>query len=139
SSRVTTSPAPDDHFTTSPNRCVAESPGGRVRRIGGSPSVCAWIVSPASVQTKVKPFVLQPAPDNHFTAGPDGRMNVSYCGCICGACSRPTIRCGIISSAGVHSLAVVPAPYNHFTASPDCSVTHSWRRVVSVGTRLSVY
>ena len=41
------------------------------------------------------------APDDHFTAGPDCRVNVSGRGRVGRAGGCPTIRAGIVSPAGV--------------------------------------
>ena len=41
------------------------------------------------------------APDDHFTAGPDCRVNVSGSGRVSGAGGCPTVRAGIVSPAGV--------------------------------------
>src|SRR5438034_6659878 len=60
-------PAPDDHFTLSPNCAVTAA---RIRRIGEarkSPTVCARIVSSSAVQRDA----VKPAPDNHFTPSPN--------------------------------------------------------------------
>ena len=43
------------------------------------------------------------APDDHFTAGPHCRVNVSASGRVGRAGGCPTIRAGIVSPAGVQS------------------------------------
>ena len=65
-------PAPDDHFTASPNCRVTVSGSGRVGGAGGCPTIRAGIVSPAGVQQDVD--TVNSAPDDHFTAGPDCRV-----------------------------------------------------------------
>ena len=66
------------------------------------------------------------APDDHFTAGPDCRVNASGSGRVGGAGGCPTIRAGIVSPAGVRRRwRPSSAPDDHFTAGPDCRVTVS--------------
>ena len=67
-------------------------------------------------------------PDDHFTAGPDCRVNASASGRVGRAGGCPTIRAGIVSPAGVQTVAAInSAPNDHFTAGPDCRVTVSGR------------
>ena len=73
---------------------------GRVGSAGGCPTVGAGIVSPAGVQVAA---VANPAPDDHFTAGPYCRVTLSACRGVDHAGGRPTVRAGIVSPAGVQS------------------------------------
>ncbi len=57
--------------TASPDCGVPLSASGRIGGACGCPTICAGIVSPAGVQIRV---AAPPAPDNHFTAGPDCRV-----------------------------------------------------------------
>ena len=92
--------APDDHFTAGPDCRVSLSGSGRVGRAGGCPTICAGIISPAGIQNLVDTSAT-PAPDDHFTASPDCRVIRSGSGRVGGAGGCPTIRAGIVSSAGV--------------------------------------
>ena len=82
------------------------------------------------------------APDDHFTAGPHRRVNVSASGRVGGARGCPTIRAGIVSPAGVQiaERCHVSAPDDHFTAGPDCRVDDrpAGALVVLVAVQLSV-
>ena len=63
------------------------------------------------------------APDDHFTAGPHCRVNVSGSGRVGGAGGCPTVGAGIVSPAGVQkAAAIISAPDDHFAAGPDCRV-----------------
>ena len=65
-------------------------------------------------------------PDDHFSAGPDRRVLVSSIRRVGGAGGRPTVRAGIVSSAGVKNEGIIlPTPDDHFTAGPDCAVVDS--------------
>src|SRR6202008_3436144 len=86
-------------------------------------------VSPAGVPTV---DIISSAPDDHFTASLDCRVNVSgaWRADDDGAC--PTVRAGIVSAAGP-SIGVA-APDNHFTPSPHHRMPVSARgRVGSAG------
>src|SRR5438270_4609632 len=65
--------AKHDHFAAGPDRSVAVSGGGHVDRACRSPGVCRGSVPSAAIQIAA----VGPAPDNHFTAGPDCRLEVS--------------------------------------------------------------
>ena len=85
--------------------------------------------------------VSKSAPDDHFTAGPDCRVNVSGSGRVGGAGGCPTVRAGIVSPAGVQiSRCYHSAPNDHFTAGPDCrvNVRAEGALVVLVAVQLSV-
>src|SRR5262249_45672378 len=67
-----------------------------------------------------------PAPDNHFSARPDGAVPQSCTGSISNIRWRPTIRSGIIPTAGVDGAIVAQTtPDDHGAAGPDCGVTFS--------------
>ena len=78
---------------------------GRVDRAGGCPTIRAGIVSPASVRKVVD---IISAPDDHFTAGPDCRVNDSAVGALVSAGGCPTIRAGIVFPAGVRRIDFHP-------------------------------
>src|SRR5437879_10210946 len=61
--------APDDHFSASPNGCVAGSRNGRASGTGVGPSIGSRTVSAASVQ--IPETITRSSPDDHFNAGPD--------------------------------------------------------------------
>ena len=85
---------------------------------------------------------VQSAPDDHFAAGPDCRVNVSGSGRVDGGAGGcPTVRSGIVSPAGVQKCRCrIPAPDDHFAAGPDCRVTDraAGALVVLVAVQLSV-
>ena len=86
----------------------------------GCPGVRAGIVSPAGVRGME---TRRSAPDDHFAAGPYGRVR-SALGRVGRAGGCPTVGAGIVSSAGVQKRAASrSAPDDHFTAGPDCRVT----------------
>src|SRR5437762_3776124 len=60
--------APDDHFSASPNGCVAGSRTGRASGTGVGPSIGSRTVSAASVQ--ITETITRSAPDDHFSPGP---------------------------------------------------------------------
>src|SRR4029077_3221427 len=99
-------PAPDDHLTAGPHRGVRYSGRWRVGGAGASPTVCAWIISPAGIQEAA----VIAGPDDHLAAGPHCRVNVSGSGRVCGAGSCPTVRAGIVSPAGVKKIVVISTP-----------------------------
>jgi hypothetical protein len=127
--------APDDHFTAAPNCRVTVSGGRRVEwSAGRCPTVSTGIVSPAGTGRwrswnrsgswsrslagwcPVSPgdavdAVGTSTPNDHFTARPDCRVNVSRIGRIGGAGGRPAVRNGIVSPAAVHiAAAIIPTP-----------------------------
>src|SRR5205814_2811265 len=91
---------------------------------GGCTTICAGMVSPASVQM-LKVSVLS-TPDDHLIPSPDGSVKGSPNRRIGGAGGCPSIRHGIVSPAGVHmDFAVTSTPDDNFTASPNCRLTGS--------------
>ena len=62
---------------------------------------------------------LIPAPKNHLTAGPNGRVRFSATGRIRGAGGYPAIHAGIVSPTGVHIVAIISTPDDHFSTGPD--------------------
>ena len=106
---------------------------GHIAGAGGCPGIGAGIVSPAGVQGASLAIT---APDNHLTAGPHCRVNVSLLRRIGDACRYPAIGAGIVSPAGVQIGAKRggSAPDDHFAAGPHCRVQASRsRRVGSAG------
>src|SRR5437660_12752942 len=75
------------------------------------------------------------APDDHFTAGPDCRVEPSGIRRVGGASRRPTIEIGIVSAAGIEIGCVISStPDDHVASGPDCRVTRSaFGRVASAG------
>ena len=115
-------PAPDDHFTASPDRGVTVPRGGRVGRVSGRPTIRAGVVSAAAVD---RPRVTIPTPDKHFSAVPNCPVNGSGNGRVGRARSCPTVGTGIISTTGVkrrRAIVSVTTPDDHFITRPDCGV-----------------
>src|SRR5439155_1739317 len=82
------------------------------------PTIGARVVSPACIKNA---RVVSPAPDNHFIAGPDCRVNISASGRVGGAGGCPTIGAGVVSPAGVEIRKVIIfSPDNHFFAGFHC-------------------
>jgi len=83
-------------------------------------------ISPAGVQAVVATIIKIPTPDDHFSASPDCRVQVSPSGRVGGAGGCPTVRAGIVSPAGVEigaaNAARITTPDDHFTAGPECRV-----------------
>src|SRR5204862_206300 len=100
----------------------------RCWRRRGSLRLCA--ISPASVEIDT---VGSSAPDDHLTASPNCRVNVSGTGRVGGAGGCPAISAGIVSPASVQSAAVSSAPDDHLTASPNCRVLVSRTGRISGG------
>src|SRR5437868_2168372 len=66
------------------------------------------------------------APDDHFTAGPDCRVEPSGIRRVGSAGRHPTIIGRIVSPTGVQMVSVIGStPDDHFRASPHCRVIHS--------------
>ena len=66
------------------------------------------------------------APDDHFTAGPDCRVEPSGIRRVRSASRRPTIEIGIVSAAGIEIGCVISStPDDHVASGPDCRVTPS--------------
>src|SRR5438874_5495063 len=93
---------------------------------------------------------VNPAPDNHFTAGPDRGVSLSVGRRVGGASGCPTVGDGVVSAAGVQKAAkAFSAPDDHFAASPNCGVLGSgiggvaeagWSpRVIGAATRRTSY
>ena len=115
--------APDDHFTAGPDCRVTVSANGRIGGTGGSPTVCARIVSPAGVQSVA---AIRSAPDDHFTAGPHCCVARSASGRVGGAGRCPAIGAGIVSAAGdqIAAAAIILRPRRSF----HCQSTLLWER-----------
>ena len=124
---------PDNHFGPSPDGGVKMATIGRAGGSRGNPIVCARIISAASIETCAAE-IESPAPHDHFSASPDGRVNLSGEGRVSSACSCPTIRAGIVSAAIIEDgdLAVATAD-DHFSASPYCGVPIPLIRCASDG------
>src|SRR5204862_2092428 len=84
--------------------------------------------------------LINTAPDDHFTASPHCRVTFSCRGRGASPRADPTIRTGIVSSAGVHIIvAICSAPDDHFIAGPDRRLLESTRRRVGgAGSRPTV-
>ena len=116
--------APDDHFTAGPDCRVIASGRGRVGRAGGCPTICAGIVSPASVQ---KARSRSSAPDDHFTAGPDCRVNDRAVGALVVLVAVQLSVLGLYLPPVFEPRSDHSTPNDHFIAGPDCRVTVSGR------------
>ncbi len=99
------------------------SGSGREGVVGLCPSVCARIVSLGGVKINA---VVTTTPDDHFAAGPHGRLTASGRGRV-GACPSPTVVGAgrrwrhAVSPTGVQRAALISsAPDDHFIASPHC-------------------
>jgi hypothetical protein len=112
-------PAPDDHFISRPDGCVAASGGRRVGRASRCPTIAGWIVFAASIHIAA----IVPAPDDHLAAGPHCCVRVTAAWCVrCGG-SYPAIHAGIVSPAGIQIVgAIESSPHDHFATGPYCRV-----------------
>jgi hypothetical protein len=110
---------PDDHFATRPHCRVTVSGMRCVGQAGGRPTAAAR-VKPCAVMSVIEEVS---APDNHFATRPYCRVKGSGVERPSGY-SRPTVKGGIVSLAGVadDDMAIHPAPDDHFAASPHCGV-----------------
>jgi len=148
--------APNDHFTAGPDGCVIQSLRRRVDGAGSCPTVGDGIISstgtrnwrgwtrngswswswragwcPVSLASVQKAEAIITAPDDHFTAGPDCRVELACSGGIVGAGGYPIIRARRISPPGVQigeTSIRFSAPDDHFATRPDCGVSYpaSW-------------
>ena len=73
---------------------------GRVGGAGGCPTVGGRVVSPTCVQ-----IAAEPAPDDHFAAGPDCGTPAGR-GRVVGAGGCPTVGDGVVPSAGVKGVGI---------------------------------
>src|SRR5262245_28438522 len=72
------------------------------------------------------------APDDHFTAGPDCRVQPSGIRRVGSAGRRPTIKIGIVSAAVIEIGCVISStPDDHVASGPDCRVSFSATGCVS--------
>ena len=83
-------------------------------------------------------LVVSPAPDDHFTVGPDCRMKPSTIRCLGGTSGSPTVGARIVSPAGVKPRK--SSPNDHFIAGPHGGVIASGvgRVYLLVAVQLSV-
>ena len=122
--RAVAESAPNDHFTPAPHGRVIGSASGRVSDAGSCPTIGAWVVSSARVQTVVRD--VKAAPDHHFAAAPDPGVTVPANRGVGRAGGDPAIRYRIIFAPGVQKDRLISStPDDHFTASPHCRVTPS--------------
>ena len=107
---------------------------GHVTGASRCPTVHAGIISPASVGRAAGEFVA--TPDDHLTASPHCRVNVSALGRVGGAGRCPRIGVGIVPPASVKAgrgRHTSSTPNDHFAASPYCGMKVSGRgRVIGV-------
>ena len=126
---------PDDHVATGPHPLVIESANGRACCAGGYPTVGASIVSPAGVKINRR-AAKKPAPNYHFSPGPDRHVRVPCGWRVGGVDRRPTIVGRVVSASRIAIVErrIRTAPHHHFAAAPYCCVTDpSERRVSSAG------
>src|ERR1051326_1009624 len=119
---------PDYHLCARPHCRVKPEINGRIGGAGGHPAIGAGIVSPASVEVLGRPSaIISTSPDNHFTPSPHCGVTLSCRRRVIGARAYPSIRAGIVSSAGVQTNeeGTFSAPDDHFTAGPDRRVLES--------------
>ena len=128
---------PHDHFSADPHGCVGIPFSGRIHGAGRCPTVRPGIISPAAICRALEKYLAsnRTSPDDHFTSTPDCRVTLSGRRRIGCAGSCPTVRIGIISSAGIGSRGVTQtSPDDHFTPVPDRGVKVSARgRIASRG------
>ncbi len=96
-----------------------------VNRAGNCPTVCAGIISAATIG-KAAGFINCTAPDNHFiTASPNCCMQLSRLRRIGGAGGHPAVGPGIVSSAGVEKGNVSSRPRLSFQLPVQTAVCQS--------------
>ena len=100
---------------------------GGVNGCGSCPTIRTRIIFAARVHCKTA--VIDPAPDDHFAAGPHRCVIGSASGRVSRIGGCPTVRVGIISASAV----IDPAPDDHFIAGPHRCVTRSGSRCVNGG------
>ena len=68
---------------------------------------------------------IKPTPNDHFSASPNGCMRISFSGRVRSRRGYPTVRAGIVSSAGVRRILgrKRSAPHDHFISTPHRRVT----------------
>src|SRR6266545_2423506 len=93
-------PAPYDHFAPGPHRRVIDSWRGRVDCGGKNPTVCAWVISAASVQPAAT-ATSDSTPDDHLAASPNCGMRLSGKRGVDRAGGRPGIAGWIVSAPRV--------------------------------------
>ena len=111
----------------------------RISGAGGCPGVRAGIVSPTSV--KFDGARSHSAPDDHFTAGPQWRVEGSRLGRISGAGGCPGVSAGIVSPTSVKNAAVAKAAPTIISLPVQtavCPVRASGALVVLVAVQVSV-
>ena len=117
--------APDDHLAPRPDGDVLPPGRGRSERRGRRPAVRGWIVAPAGGDSRSGiPDRIEPAPDDHLSACPDGGVkNPSWRSAV-GRGRHPGVRGRIVATAGVEPVVpcVPAAPDDHLSARPDRAV-----------------
>src|SRR5437588_716080 len=69
---------------------------------------------------------INPAPDDHFIAGPHRSVNLPGSGRVSEAGGYPTVGGRMISAASIEiSVNINPTPDDHFAAGPHCCVIRS--------------
>ena len=131
--------APEDHFTTRPDRRLSLSRTGCSSGVGRAPAIRSRIISPPGIEAG---RAIPAAPNDHFAAGPDGRMSFSGSRRVEGARGSPTVGEGIVSAASIQIITQqdpIAGPDDHFTPGPDRRVGSSrLRRIVSGGFRPAI-
>src|SRR5205823_8878862 len=91
---------------------------------------CRWLcaVSPATVESGGT--IVETAPDDHFSAGPDCGVESSGMRSVDDARSYPTIRSRIVSPSSVKAAKTGATPHDHFVTSPESGVIAPGRRRV---------
>ena len=121
--------APDNHLTASPHCRVAKPLLGCIG--GGYPTIKITIISTA----RVRQIAVVSAPNDHFTASPDGGVQLSAGWCARRARSNPAICGGIVPPTRIEKARVSrSAPHDHLITGPDRRViVSSDRRINSAG------
>jgi hypothetical protein len=124
-------PTPDDHLVAGPYGRVIGPGKWRARSASRYPTIAAGAVS-ATVAEIHAWQTKDPAPDDHFAAGPHRAVRVSGRGRVGGAGGHPVIRGRVVSAAGVAIVTrgVAAAPDNHFAAGPYGGMTGTTEYIV---------
>src|SRR5207249_11091160 len=100
--KIASGHAPDDHFTTSPDRGVRRSGYGRIGCTCSYPSVCGRIVSTPGVhRANALAVIVAAAPNDHFAPGPNYSVKGSSRGGVARAGTCPRVGARIVSASRV--------------------------------------
>ena len=122
--QLATPSAPDDHFTAGPHGRVIPRPEGALVVLVAVQVSCAGVVSPAGVQTR------RHRPRRSFHCRSTLLCDRSSRGRVGGVGGCPTIRAGIVSTAGVQMATSVIRPRRSFHCQSRllCAGLGQWAR-----------